>query len=109
MMRRAPRSTRTDTLLPYTTLVRSELPVEIPLRDALDRPRRRLEGIDHRRERIAIARRVRVDHGRPEEHTSELQSLMRNSYAVFCLTKKATETTTPLLGRSMASHPPQNP
>src|SRR3546814_8586681 len=72
MIRRPPRSTRTDTLFPYTTLFRS------------DRIRRR--GREHRTSPPAArhARRVR----RSEEHTSELQSLMRISYAVFCLKKK---------------------
>src|SRR3546814_16357799 len=74
MIRRPPRSTRTDTLFPYTTLFRS--------------PSDRGPG----------AVRARAGHGaaaaadryvrRSEEHTSELQSLMRISYAVFCLKKK---------------------
>src|SRR3546814_4789912 len=73
MIRRPPRSTRTDTLFPYTTLFRS---------------RRR-----HPRGRGRHAHRQRADHQRAEpqrseEHTSELQSLMRSSYAVFCLKKK---------------------
>src|SRR3546814_18300657 len=71
MIRRPPRSTRTDTLFPYTTLFRS--------RDGLCRRRRH-----HRQEyRRRLPRRQRS-----EEHTSELQSLMRISYAVFCLKKK---------------------
>src|SRR3546814_15778809 len=95
MIRRPPRSTRTDTLFPYTTLFRSTSPclirsdgrtitieplrvlpfshdvgvAGIPLRHA------NLSGTDQRS-------------GRSEEHTSELQSLMRISYAVFCLKKK---------------------
>src|SRR3546814_8439201 len=72
MLRRPPRSTRTDTLFPYTTLFRS--------RQWL----RRLRGRQHRR---AIWSR-RATQRRSEEHTSELQSLMRISYAVFCLKKK---------------------
>src|SRR3546814_8246447 len=88
MIRRPPRSTRTDTLFPYTTLFRSG-------RD--DDPRRLLEQARQRRSagslRPAPRRRLRS-----EEHTSELQSLMRNSYAVFCLKKKKhtlrTQTTT---------------
>src|SRR3546814_15680331 len=70
MIRRPPRSTRTDTLFPYTTLFRSAA--------QLVRGHRRVGG-------------DRADHGhtnRSEEHTSELQSLMRISYAVFCLKKK---------------------
>src|SRR6056297_2356150 len=68
MTRRPPRSTRTDTLFPYTTLFR---------------PRRRR---DARRDRSGRARPRRQT--RSEEHTSELQSLRRISYAVFCLKKK---------------------
>src|SRR3546814_9556293 len=77
MIRRPPRSTRTDTLFPYTTLFRSH-----PGRGAGDWPRheRRLW-----RRRPRVPPQVRL---RSEEHTSELQSLMRNSYAVFCLKKK---------------------
>src|SRR3546814_5052191 len=80
MIRRPPRSTRTDTLFPYTTLFRSW-----PARGRQD---------DLAADRELIAEVVNVhahidtgDH-RSEEHTSELQSLMRISYAVFCLKKK---------------------
>src|SRR3546814_1056203 len=76
MIRRPPRSTRTDTLFPYTTLFRS---VPVPARRRADRTAR-----DESR------RRARNAAGRSEEHTSELQSLMRISYAVFCLKKKNT-------------------
>src|SRR3546814_18109265 len=84
MMRRPPRSTRTDTLFPYTTLFRSsdariaqhpsDMAVALRLLDAQ---------VDT----------VGADGGRrrSEEHTSELQSLMRISYAVFCLKKKNTK------------------
>src|SRR3546814_3731652 len=165
MIRRPPRSTRTDTLLPYTTLFRSRIPVDHPSPqpardrrpDPVRRPQRQffpeidLEAISGA-VRIGIARRLarreparvderlrleapillvgegagsdlrppeietraalfaRVAHqreihqfvgaqaagiggARSEEHTSELQSLMRNSYAVFCLTKKHKHTT----------------
>src|SRR3546814_9004512 len=82
MIRRPPRSTRTDTLFPYTTLFRSGLAVGLgPGRErlAVDRDQRRDE-------RLAVADdHALVDEHRSEEHTSELQSLMRNSYAVFCL------------------------
>src|SRR3546814_4655193 len=74
MIRRPPRSTRTDTLFPYTTLFRS--------------------GTARMASRFAgQGRTVRIEGAAPrlwrsEEHTSELQSLMRISYAVFCLKKK---------------------
>src|SRR3546814_18350338 len=80
MIRRPPRSTRTDTLFPYTTLFRS-------LQDAGDH--RVEKGIEHRQPEHAIVPQPReVLEPRSEEHTSELQSLMRISYAVFCLKKK---------------------
>src|SRR3546814_10253537 len=134
MIRRPPRSTRTDTLFPYTTLFRS--PAGTRGRDIAGRP----GGIKHRSRRrrvirggpagssnarvsgaallwlavapssspqqetvmagpaapirlslaevLALAAGCLAANGRSEEHTSELQSLMRNSYAVFCLTKK---------------------
>src|SRR3546814_3232613 len=111
MLRRPPRSTRTDTLFPYTTLFRS----------VADRPQRRraprhqhVGGVDdialrgaeevfaHRRDRAVRLSNPDVHDAalerleplaaevRSEEHTSELQSLMRISYAVFCLKKKTT-------------------
>src|SRR3546814_13160671 len=91
MIRRPPRSTRTDTLFPYTTLFRS---IASP-------PRRRGplsalfsdEGVNRRRSPPSWGRRYMLHRGfisRSEEHTSELQSLMRISYAVFCLKKKNT-------------------
>src|SRR3546814_3178751 len=89
MIRRPPRSTRTDTLFPYTTLFRS------PGNECRD------DNVDLARA-VGISRVSRVPpctrcsgraarpspRGRSEEHTSELQSLMRISYAVFCLKKK---------------------
>src|SRR3546814_8189183 len=83
MIRRPPISTRTDTLFPYTTLFRSELP---GLRNLPIRHRRALR----RRPfsfRASLCRNA-PNSFRSEEHTSELQSLMRISYAVFCLKKK---------------------
>src|SRR3546814_18657407 len=82
MIRRPPRSTRTDTLFPYTTLFRSKLAVDVAV-----------GAIEHQ---LAFAQGAPLDElevqrlaqGRSEEHTSELQSLMRISYAVFCLKKK---------------------
>src|SRR3546814_4365973 len=92
MIRRPPRSTRTDTLFPYTTLFRSEardrwIVIALLLAGALAVA-------------IHVLRAMSVAHvlalpgtagHRSEEHTSELQSLMRISYAVFCLKKKKTE------------------
>src|SRR3546814_1070412 len=74
MIRRPPRSTLTDTLFPYTTLFRSRAGRSGSV------PRQRGQLLRHRR-RVACRWR------RSEEHTSELQSLMRTSYAVFCLKK----------------------
>src|SRR3546814_4697844 len=77
MIRRPPRSTRTDTLFPYTTLFRSE---EADAVVACHEQVGIHVGID------VAPRAARA--ARSEEHTSELQSLMRISYAVFCLKKK---------------------
>src|SRR3546814_1399079 len=102
MIRRPPRSTRTDTLFPYTTLFRSRLSVQPDARrragDGLSAGRggdrqggsRRADRRNRARVRRAVLRRGlrRRLAGRSEEHTSELQSLMRISYAVFCLKKK---------------------
>src|SRR3546814_1508580 len=106
MIRRPPRSTRTDTLFSYTTLFRSrdragvdDVTDEGTLRVAGTLPcthvrEERLEQLDivagrtHPTGVVATVRRGR----RSEEHTSELQSLMRTSYAVFCLKKKNTQT-----------------
>src|SRR3546814_6254881 len=102
MIRRPPRSTRTDTLFPYTTLFRSfadgwrlrniikkysdhialpiELPKEVTAAEGEEKPEVEWETVNR-----ASALWTRP---RSEEHTSELQSLMRISYAVFCLKKK---------------------
>src|SRR3546814_2084371 len=102
MIRRPPRSTRTDTLFPYPTLFRSQ---DVDLRD-------RGTALPHRREfsgrsgstvdpwpLYGWARSAhdcaQFSEPRSEEHTSELQSLMRISYAVFCLKKKKTFDTDP--------------
>src|SRR3546814_16460674 len=93
MIRRPPRSTRTDTLFPYTTLFRSDsrssavaVPVLIRklqcLSETIAPPRRRP------RQPAASMSCQALRPARSEEHTSELQSLMRISYAVFCLKKK---------------------
>src|SRR3546814_1359177 len=92
MIRRPPRSTRTDTLFPYTTLFRSP---RNPFRPV------RFEGIPDKLA-TAILEDFDILVGEPligrtlrsEEHTSELQSLMRISYAVFCLKKKKMKLTT---------------
>src|SRR3546814_4068761 len=106
IIRRTPRSTRTDTLFPYTTVCRSLVRRGIlSLVEAIGR--RIGDGLDEltmttnatqlapiaRRLHDAGIRRINVsldslDRDRSEEHTSELQSLMRISYAVFCLKKK---------------------
>src|SRR3546814_14839856 len=78
MIRRPPRSTRTDTLFPYTTLVRSSA---FPGRDQIGRRFYRThDGIE-----LDCSGTMPVNEHRSEEHTSELQSLMRISYAVYCL------------------------
>src|SRR3546814_3889116 len=93
MIRRPPRSTRTDTLFPYTTLFRSLS--HRRERDLRDEPHRGDDAQDSRAAPCRLAGEHRHGgfrcHGcgvRSEEHTSELQSLMRISYAVFCLKKK---------------------
>src|SRR3546814_6871404 len=99
MIRRPPRSTRTDTLFPYTTLFRSIMSlvtcsaailvsyITPPTdKETLDRFYRRVRPFGFWGQtavRCGVSRRERS-----EEHTSELQSLMRISYAVFCLKKK---------------------
>src|SRR3546814_5286387 len=115
MIRRPPRSTRTDTLFPYTTLFRSDDPgcladggcaLRSSGKQTNTRGARQLPAVDCRGvganagcARGGLSRRVRVGRGaaaarRSEEHTSELQSLMRISYAVFCLKKKKKKNTT---------------
>src|SRR3546814_1174264 len=84
MIRRPPRSTRTDTLLPYTTLFRSPPPHR--WRQARFRSSSNRRRPAHSSWSAPCWSRSR----RSEEHTSELQSLMRISYAVFCLKKKNT-------------------
>src|SRR3546814_8615556 len=90
MIRRPPRSTRTDTLFPYTTLFRSaEARTRSLLRQELFAlPRSVDPAPDDPGRAVARGRAVRNRDDRSEEHTSELQSLMRISYAVFCLKKK---------------------
>src|SRR3546814_7122275 len=125
MIRRPPRSTRTDTLFPYTTLFRSAVAAHVECHDAEQDDRKdiapgflRLEGREHDQHDNEGGEVVEVDGGEPrdgacqqdagagadhvgdrqgpddrrsEEHTSELQSLMRISYAVFCLNENRTK------------------
>src|SRR3546814_4609022 len=97
MIRLPPRSTRTDTLFPYTTLFRSEDLTPQRVTEIIDRLRAgeevspgsqtgRLASAPEGGPQTLLNLPDRV--GRSEEHTSELQSLMRISYAVFCLKKK---------------------
>src|SRR3546814_6843748 len=95
IIRRPPRSTRTDTLFPYTTLFRSAIELDFNAHGGAVRERHRLaDAQPQRADFIEVAQQAGGDalgqclDQRSEEHTSELQSLMRNSYAVFCLTKK---------------------
>src|SRR3546814_1017812 len=118
MIRPPPISTRTDTLLPYTTLFRSAM-ARVTVEDCIDKVDNRFELVllaSHRARQISQGASITIDRDndknpvvalreiademlspddlkedlihRSEEHTSELQSLMRISYAVFCLTKK---------------------
>src|SRR3546814_9853696 len=86
MIRRPPRSTRTDTLFPYTTLFRSSKPPFPARRGSRGRESRR--AARQSRRRSGRRRPAAGSPWRSEEHTSELKSLMRISYAVFCLKKK---------------------
>src|SRR3546814_9821161 len=97
MIRRPPRSTRTDTLFPYTTLFRSNgLWIFTPIVEvAQSLPASHQQAIQHLGNELVMAAQSPSLFGpaaadRSEEHTSELQSLMRISYAVFCLKKKKT-------------------
>src|SRR3546814_3003305 len=102
MIRQHPRSTRTDTLLPYTTLFRSpwngpagSVGIEVRYMGTLQpcsmwRTGKPLSSIASSNENEQPIRKATRSsrHRRSEEHTSELESLMRISYAVFCLKKK---------------------
>src|SRR3546814_7361127 len=111
MIRRPPRSTRTDTLFPYTTLFRSERDTGARFNDDLQLLKNQFHGhldllfvsSEYTLHFVRVAHDAPVEHAdwssqtvsesggrhlRSEEHTSELQSLMRISYAVFCLQKK---------------------
>src|SRR3546814_1230056 len=106
MIRRPPRSTRTDTLFPYTTLFRSDTDTEPLLMPVSERTRLPAAIAVLKRREITLPPLPSFSIAwqcacftwdkiwRSEEHTSELQSLMRISYAVFCLKKKTHITTT---------------
>src|SRR3546814_3884301 len=107
MIRRPPRSTRTDTLFPYTTLFRSHIQdfnSRVREKDQVANAsdfkgkrqkdlskmvdiRKKARLVQHHQDSLPHLARLKAV-GRSEEHTSELQSLMRISYAVFCLKKK---------------------
>src|SRR3546814_1238084 len=101
MIRRPPRSTRTDTLFPYTTLFRSTPPPRsssppAPIPSPMP-------------PRSPPKRSTAAAPTRSEEHTSELQSLMRTSYAVFCLKKKNETQYNPTnKAQACLSHPPKS-
>src|SRR3546814_9250659 len=98
MMRLPPRSTRADTLFPYTTLFLSRavalalccVPIGLAQRRVFPNAIRLGARGDSVEQQRTLARTIARDHVacRSEEHTSELQSLMRTSYAVFCLKNK---------------------
>src|SRR3546814_3361108 len=120
MIRRPPRPTRTDTLFPYTTLFRSVLeltPRTLPdlyageplvllgKGDRIEGGRLLISGlVGNRRWSTSVDLAGAVDSPRSEEHTSELQSLMRISYAVFCLKKKKDKQKK---GRKITKHTPK--
>src|SRR3546814_2820392 len=93
MIRRPPRSTRTDTLFPYTTLFRSPTALTTP---NITPSTHTYQNTHHHHYYHIHTKYTPPPHAvimvvvRSEEHTSELQSLMRISYAVFCLKKKKT-------------------
>src|SRR3546814_7810904 len=93
MIRRPPRSTRTDTLFPYTTLFRSSGVATAWARGAGPGDRMHIAGPSVSQGLPEDCEHLLVVGDRSEEHTSELQSLMRISYAVFCLKKKKSSTT----------------
>src|SRR3546814_9923714 len=88
MIRRPPRSTRTDTLFPYTTLFRSQRRSARAATGAAQQPKAGTADTAGFFWLPAGRSRNKTGATRSEEHTSELQSLMRISYAVFCLKKK---------------------
>src|SRR3546814_7308709 len=97
MIRRPPRSTRTDTLFPYTTLFRSTQPEMLTSCQLSGSTMATVPTSTLPREKSHSARLPEATISRSEEHTSELQSLMRISYAVFCLKKKKQQTKNQLI------------
>src|SRR3546814_3136417 len=129
MIRRPPRSTRTDTLFPYTTLFRSPGVGSSPLNRAVTHNTVSAASAPGETDFACVQFSTAVSakpairaaakpnsiscachnvacggSGRSEEHTSELQSLMRISYAVFCLKKKKTKTTNTSTGQPYTAH-----
>src|SRR3546814_8345525 len=117
MIRRPPRSTRTDTLFPSTTLFRSRHGSQYARLLGCPAGRQKSRSPDdladagrpHGRTRPGIGKRRTQSSDlsrscRSEEHTSDLQSLMRISYAVFCLKKQKTNKQTQLVHKSQTSH-----
>src|SRR3546814_4279343 len=123
MIRRPPRSTRTDTLFPYPTLFRSRAwqaartqPELFSQRQIVNFGQRRAFALIRLGDGAAaekafrplvaeMTRLVGRDHPRSEEHTSELQSLMRTSSAVFCLQKKTTHASPHITAKHQPTHP----
>src|SRR3546814_6228909 len=109
MIRRPPRSTRTDTLFPYTTLFRSQV---VPRSGAPASFADLTEQLAPAVVNISTRQRIQIQQNNPfagtpfrsEEHTSELQSLMRISYAVFCLKKKNNKKYIACVQRPMLTH-----
>src|SRR3546814_19549192 len=102
MMRQPPRSTRTDTLFPYTTLFRSVNARYFTWNDDGADGGLMVTGIaDTTAVGVAVSMRDDGTIARSEEHTSELQSLMRISYADFCLKNKRTTSYTPSYGTDL--------
>src|SRR3546814_8569718 len=94
MIRRPPRSTRTDTLFPYTTLFRSGSDNHLVCKSPGQRKLHSCKAISSDILSHTPHLHRQPPDARSEEHTSELQSLMRISYAVFCLKQKTTNTNT---------------
>src|SRR3546814_3374727 len=115
MIRRPPRSTRTDTLFPYTTLVRAAT-IRLACGSSALRQIAGSSAASASRVATASVSATAVtatvgaggkdieDRPRSEEHTSELQSLMRSSYAVFCLKKKTEKTRLPTVAITKISY-----